>query len=353
MNFFYKIILRKILKSSFNAQARREFYDVLLTYAKAGMNLADYLQKMNHRYEDCKDIRKYMTAEWVRSIANGDSFAASLRDWIGKDEYMILSTVSNAKDGQAIALEKCIYILDSRQSMIEKVIPAIRTGAIYMALVTVLVWAFVTYLLPDIVSSMDEKVVSTNSFVAQTDVIREYFLWILSGIAGGVILVSVSQTWRPGVIRKNILDKLPPYSITKSYNSAMFLVMTSAMLAAGMTLKEVLEFFRHNSSLWMRYYVVRMIARHNAGSYSSGKVLDIEGFIEQDTMDLIDDYSEAGGFEKKIDEIGSASIKNAINRIEKIGYGFEFGFKMIFIMVLLWLVYGTSQIVVQSVGNVL
>jgi len=129
--------------------------------------------------------------------------------------------------------------------------------------------------------------------------------------------------------------------------------MTSAMLAAGMTLKEVLEFFRHNSSLWMRYYVVRMIARHNAGSYSSGKVLDIEGFIEQDTMDLIDDYSEAGGFEKKIDEIGSASIKNAINRIEKIGYGFEFGFKMIFIMVLLWLVYGTSQIVVQSVGNVL
>lgn len=61
MNFFYKIILRKILKSSFNAQARREFYDVLLTYAKAGMNLADYLQKMNHRYEDRKDIRKYMT----------------------------------------------------------------------------------------------------------------------------------------------------------------------------------------------------------------------------------------------------------------------------------------------------
>ena len=353
MNFFYKNFLRNFLKKDFDADARIELYDVLLTYAKSGMNLADYLVKTNLRYKQRKDIRMHMTSEWVRNVSNGDSFADSIRDWIGRDEYALLSTVSSAKDGQTVALEKCIFLLKSRKEMISKVIPAIRTGAIYMVLVVGLVWAYVNMLLPDILASMDAKTVSDSSFVEQTNFVKDYFSFILGGLVIGITLVFFSQNWRPGIIRRNVLDKLPPYSITKAYNSSMFLVMTSSMLASGMTLKDIFEFFRRNSSLWQRYYIVRMIERHNSGDYSSGKVLDIDGFIEQDTMDLIDDYSEAGGFENKIEDIGKESIKNAIKRIEMIGYWFEFVFKVIFIVSLLWLVSGTAKIIMASVGNVL
>jgi len=333
----------------FGRKDRIEFYELLLSYADAGKNLTDFLIKMDKRYKIRKDERNVMSKEWVKSINEGYSLADSLRRWIPSTEYMILQAVSTTKHGQTVALAKCIYLLRAEQEMSDNLTPIFRTIGLYLLVLIALVVGFIFYMFPQLVESIDPEVIANNVFVGQIAFIKDNFFLIFMAIGALVFVVIKSLKWRPGRFRKVVLDKIPPYSIIKLYRSSMLLVVVSTMLASGMTLTNVLTFLRSNSDPWLRYYLVRMIERHNSGNYNTGLVFDIDGLFSQQTMDRISDYSEIGGFEKQVDKIGEAALKDTVRKIERLKPKLNLFFQILFALCLIWLISGVAIVVMDGV----
>ncbi|MEA1987764.1 MAG: hypothetical protein U9N57_00985 [Pseudomonadota bacterium] len=345
-------IKRLWLKRKFGSKERLDFYQILLAnLVNSGIDPLKYMMKLKNRYQVRKDVRYYMVKEWTDLLKSGFDMADSLQNWISDEEYLILKTGGNKSGANRLALEKCVFFLQSMEIVDQAQTKIIKSIMFYMGLSLVAFLVFIFFMIPEVESRPSMSVDKNHPFLVEVRFIKENLILFAMLILFLIGLVKKSLNWRPGLIRSKYLDRLPPYNLFKQYKSSGFLVALSAFVSSDMTSNQSLQALSQHRSSWVRYYVEKMVEKQESGDFTTGQVLDTESFFDLEVMDRIEDYVEAGNFEAKIEEIGRELINFMVKRLEALSARIVFLSKMFFLLVVGWLATGMGNVVNQAVSS--
>jgi type II secretory pathway component PulF len=305
-----------LLKARFGVSKRINFYERLMSYVEEGYPIVDTLKKFKFRYDKNKDFRGKIIAIWIEKMNRGASFTKAIKGWVPETE---LSLISAGESGQGISIglkEAIRFTLASR-----KIKNTIISGSAYPLLLLVIVLGaisgFAKYMAPTFLTIIPlarwpddaRNLYSISSFVVND------WMYLLTALVAVTFVISYTMARWSSVVRRKVFDKIPPWSIYKSYNNSAFLINLSSTMKSGVSLNDSIKNMSSNAGPWFNFYLKKMLLNLRKGGKNYGEHLDV-GFLDQETAGDVIDYSELGKFEKAIYSIGEQNIEKSVVRIQ-------------------------------------
>lgn len=303
------------LKFRFGLGRRISFYKRLMSYAEEGYPVYDTLVKFKKRLDGRKDPVGQIIGIWLDSMKRGKQFSQAIEGWVPDAELNLISSGEKG-EGIHVGLKEAIRFTEAASKMKAVIVGgSIYPGAL-LAMALGFLAGFSKYLSPVFVAILPVSLWPADAQLLQgmsEFMVTYWYIGIGIAVAIGIV---VKQTigWWSGPFRK-FADKLPPWSIYKSYNTAAFLITLSSMMKSGTPLNDSLKAMSKISSIWLNTYLSKMIKNLKQGGKNFGVALDV-GLMDEETAGDVIDYSELGKFEKAIHSIGEQSIENNIKTIE-------------------------------------
>jgi type II secretory pathway component PulF len=265
-----EIALAKLL---FTGRERLDFYDILATYLDRSVRQPEALAEirgieLEGRAPFLYWSRPLATAIpcWLNRILDrGDSFGAVMAEWLPHDEAMIFAALAESGlTGQGL---RDLARLSARQtawkrSLRRALLPLFGASALFVAGF----WYLSTSLFPTLFASLPQGV-ELEGAAADLKVTSDFFgafgPYLLGGIT--VLPLAVSRllpVWT-GPARK-WADELPLFRLYKTWTGLGFLISLSALLKAGVSLREALEMLERRSPPYTAERLRAVIARDDA-----------------------------------------------------------------------------------------
>lgn len=319
MNISMDQLKRSYLKFRFKSflglSQRISMYEKIAAFLGENNSLYDSLIKIRNRYAQHKDFRAAILSEWIRSIEHGNKFSTALSDWVPTSEMMLIE--AGERGGtlglglkEAATISKAAF--DSKSAIVTEVAMPAFLVVLLIGLLMMFQWRIAPIfkeLLP--MEKWPESAKMLNSlsgFFFNNAVI---LVLILIGLV--VLVAKTMGTWvRPP---RHIFDKLPPWSIYRSYQASSFLIALSSLLKAGIPTFEALQLIEKNASPWMKVHLGRMMGTMSLGGGNVGRALDT-GLLDDETAGDVQDYSDLGSFTSTIYMLGSRSVAAGVKLIK-------------------------------------
>jgi type II secretory pathway component PulF len=249
--------------------------------------------------------------------ASGTSFAAAMRQWIPAEEYTLFDAAEESgriKEALGIAAR-----LDRmRRSMIKEVIGGMVNPLILFAVLYGLLWFLGGSVMGPVVKIAQHVQLSAigNAVVAMGKITRSWLFAVSPLIF--VFLIALALWSLPrwtGEVRK-FFDHIPPWSIYRNMQGAIWLSSYAALVGAGMAERDALARLIAGGVPWVVERLRKMRKNMLAG-LSSGRALDATGdrFPDQDTIDdmvILADYPD---FSEKLSDLSERAIEQSRTRI--------------------------------------
>ncbi len=286
-----------------------------MSYTEEGYPVFDTLTKFKKRLDAKKDPVGKIIGIWLDEMKRGKQFSQAINGWIPDSELNLISSGEKG-DGIHIGLKEAIRFTEAANKMKSVIVKgAIYPGVLFL-MAMIFLGAFSKYLSPTFVSILPIDMWPGDAQALQSlseGLVKFWYFGVAFVFIAGFIIKQTIGFWTGR--GRTIADKMPPWSIYKSYNTAAFLITLSSMMRSGTALNESLKGMSKISSPWMDTYLKKMMSNLKKGGKNFGIALDV-GLLEPETAGDVIDYSELGKFEKAIHSIGEQSIEDNINRIE-------------------------------------
>lgn len=302
-----------ILKARFTLSRRIRLYKKLMQYTKQGFPVYETLIKFKKRQG--KRFEGKIFDIWIQEMKKGHAFYQAIEGWVPVSELNLIAAGEQGK-GLHTGLEEAIRFTES----FSKIKSIIIGGSIYplalLAIAFFFIGSFATQLAPVFLSFLSVNYWPTDAkfLLAMSQFIAGYWYIVLAGLIGFCVFISKTIGFWSSSLREKVFDKLPPWSIYKSYNTAAFLITLSSMMRSGTPLNNSLKSMAKISNRWLRNYLEKMMLNLKKGTKNFGVALDV-GLMDEETAGDIIDYSELGSFEEAIHAIGAQNIEDIIKRI--------------------------------------
>lgn len=303
------------LKARFSLSLRIKLYKKLMQYTKQGFPVFETLIKLKKRQESSKNFQAKIFEIWINEMKKGKPFYQAIVGWVPETEINLIAAGEKG-EGLNVGLDEAIRFTES----FSKIKSIIIGGSIYPVALIVIAFFFIasfsTKLAPVFLSFLPLNFWPSDAqfLLALSNIVSTYWYLVLGAMGlGGFFISKTIGLWN-GIIREKVLDKLPPWSIYKSYNTAAFLITLSSMMRSGTPLNNSLQAMSKISNTWLKTYLDKMMKNLKSGGKNFGVALDV-GLMDKETAGDIIDYSELGSFEKAIHEIGTQNIEDIILRI--------------------------------------
>ena len=139
--------------------------------------------------------------------------------------------------------------------------------------------------------------------------------WEVSGI---VFFIAWLYWWSiprwTGQVRA-ILDRIPPWSIYRDQQSAIFLSVLGGLLSSGMELDAALARIEKNSSIWLGWHVHQIRKRLLAAGANPLKAFNT-GLFSTSILDLIEDAARNRSFDQTLSHLGADALPIIIKRVK-------------------------------------
>lgn len=306
---------RSIAKLRFGLKARISIYERIADFLDAQIDIVSTLKSLRDRYAKTKDYRARILGEWINNMERGGVFSESIKDWVPPAEHMLISAGERGVGLKNGLTEAKVLSTASSQTK-----AAIAGGLIFplalFGMIIGLMFMFQTQQVPAFTAMLPlERWPSGAKLLYNVSYFFYKFLFLLLLTLGGiatVISLSMGRWTRPP---REFFDKLPPWSIYKSYQSSSFLIGLASLMQAGIPTYDALRMMHKNASPWMKMHLERMMSSLKIGGSNPGKALDT-GLLEAEIAGDVQDYSRLGSFQDAIYRMGQRSLREGVKSIE-------------------------------------
>lgn len=294
---------------------RTSMYEKIAAFLAEKNNLTDSLVKIRNRYAHRKDFRAAILSEWIRSIEHGNKFSVAIASWVPTSEMMLIE--AGERGGTlALGLREASSMSKAAFQTKSAIVAGVAMPGFLLVLLTVLLMVFQWRIAP-----IFKELLAADKWPASAkmlDILSGFFYnnaIILVLVLAAVTFV-ISKTMGSWVrAPRHIFDKLPPWSLYRSYQASSFLIALSSLLRAGIPAFDALQLIEKNASPWMKIHLGKMMSTMSLGGGNMGRALDT-GLLDDETAGDVQDYSELGSFTDTIYLLGARSVEDGVKLIK-------------------------------------
>ena len=314
--FDYKRILFFLGKK----KIKHSIYDKLAVQLEYGINLKESITSLAKRAARNKNAALELVLDDIKScIANGQTFAGSMRKWIPESDHAII--VSAERAGKIPAALKLIIKMDNMKSELlsEFISGLIGPGILFLS-VYGLLYYMGRYALGSILKLITGKItgsavilISLSNF---TDSPWIFLLPLFLFAITGAVFYSFPRLTGP--IRKE-LDKLFPYSLFRRYSGAVWLIGFSGLIGSGITevnaLKEMAKYSNDYLKERLKSFAIGM---QNGMNIGEAMQISNYNYPDADVVDDISVFSNFPNFSEKLNMIAQQNINSTRRSIKTV-----------------------------------
>ena len=306
---------RSIAKFRFGLKARISLYERIADFLDAQIDIVSTLKALRDRYIKSKDYRAQILTEWITNMERGAVFSDSLREWVPPAEHMLISAGERGiglKNGLTEAKVLSTASSDTKAAIAGGIIFPIALFGMIIGLM----FMFQTQQVPAFTSMLPiERWPPSAKMLYNISYFFYKYLFVLLAAIGALaffISATMGRWTRPP---RALFDRLPPWSIYKSYQSSSFLIGLASLMQAGIANYDALRMLHRNASPWMKMHLERMMSAMKVGGSNPGKALDT-GLLDDEIAGDVQDYSRLGTFQDAIYRMGQRSLREGVKSIE-------------------------------------
>ena len=309
------------LGMGFRIGRRIGLYERISAFLDADIDIVRALTAIRDRYDSKKsvfgrDTRAKILSAWIDSMSDGASFSDAIAPYVPTSEHMLIN--AGEEGGNLIAgLKEATVLSTAAQRNKSTIIGGLAFPIMLLAMIGGLLIMFQVKMVPifENLLPLERWTASGRSLYALSYFFYHY-LWILLACFGGLafLISSTMGSWtRPP---RQFFDRLPPWSIYRTYQGSSFLIGLSSLMRAGVATFDALMKMHGSASPWTKVHLEKMMSAMKSGSLNPGKALDT-GLLTDEEAGDVEDYSTLGNFEDAILKIGSRSLEKSIKDIQQ------------------------------------
>lgn len=305
-------------KLTFTLKARVSLYERIEAFLVGGVDMVTTLRTIRDRYNGRRSTRnkaKILTA-WIRAMERGGTFSDAIQPWVPSAEHMLISSGERG-EGIISGLQEARVLSTATAKSKAAIYGGTIFPAVLFAMIIGMLIMFQVQMVPIFegllpVERWPDSAQTLNSLSA---FMKNNLYLVLGGVAAlGVLIGYTMPRWR-GELRLKVFDKIPPWSIYRSYQASSFLISLSSLMRAGVANYDALRLMHRTASPWMQLHLEKMMTSMRHGGENQGKALNT-GMIEADVAGDIEDYSRLGSFQEAIYRIGQKSLEEGVRSIQ-------------------------------------
>ena len=344
----WQVQLAKLL---FSGRERLDFYDIFATYLDRSVRQPEALAEI--RGIEIEGRAPFLT--WTRPLATaipwwlfqildrGENFGVVMAEWLPHDEAMIFAAMAEAGlSGQGL---RDLAKLSARQTAWKKslrraLLPLFGASAMFVAGF----WYLSTSLFPTLFTAIPQGVElegAAANLKAASDFFAVFGPYLLGVIT--VLPLGISRllpVWT-GAARK-FADELPLFSLYKSWTGLGFLLSLSALLKAGVSLREALEMLERRSPPYTAERLRAVIIRDDA---YLGEALAQSGYAWPDprTIKLIRHVIVSDRPGDALAQLAETSTERLDASLKSLATAITYGVQIAVFAVIFWFLAATNQ----------
>jgi type II secretory pathway component PulF len=351
----WRVAIAKLL---FSGRARLDFYDIFATYLDRSVRQPQALAEIHGleiegRAPFLHPLLPLATAIpcWLHDILDrGENFGAVMAGWLPHDEAMIFSALAEAGltgDGLRDLSRLSARQVAWKSSLRRALLPLFGAATMFVAGF----WYLSTSLFPSLFAALPQDVVldgAAADLKATSDFFSAFGPYLLTGIlvvpAG---LARLLPVWT-GTARK-LADELPLFGLYKAWTGLGFLLSLSALLKAGVSLRDALEMLEHRSPPYVAERLRAVILRDDA---YLGEALAESGYGWPDprTIKLIRHFIVSDRPGDALAALAETSTQRLDSSLKSLATAISYGVQISVFGVIFWFLEATNQMsdLVQS-----
>lgn len=303
------------LKARFGLKARISLYERIVAFLQADIDIVNTLLALRNRYRERKDYRSKVIDSWVAELEHGGSFSDAIKPWVPPAEHMLISA-GDRGEGLVTGLQQATVMSNAAARSKGAIIGGLIFPTVLFGMILLLMVMFQSKMVPIFSQLMPVPQWPTSArWLYNISYFVANYLWlvVLSIVGISVLITMTLGSWtRPP---REVFDKLPPWSIYRTYQASSFLIGLSSLMKAGVPSFEAIVMMHTNASAWMRMHLERMMSAMKLGGTTDGKALDT-GLLDRETAGDVEDYSRLGSFQDALELMGSRSLEAGVKSIE-------------------------------------
>jgi type II secretory pathway component PulF len=347
-----------LAKALFNGRERLDFYDIFATYLDRSVRQPEALAEIRAIEVGGRSPLFY----WVRPLAaaipywlfqileRGENFGVVMAKWLPHDEAMIFSAMAEAGlsgDGLRDLAKLSERQTSWKKSLRRAFFPLFGASAMFIAGF----WYLSNSLFPTLFAALPRGV-ELDGAAANLKATSDFFAAFGPFLLGGVTLLPLGiarllPVWT-GPSRK-VMDALPLFSLYKNWTGLGFLLSLSALLKAGVSLREALEMLEQRSPPYTAERLQSVIARDDT---YLGEALAQSGYDWPDsrTIKLIRHFIVSDRPGDGLAQLAEASTQRLDESLKGLSTTITYGVQVAVFAVIFWFLQATNQMsdLVQS-----
>jgi type II secretory pathway component PulF len=342
----------------FSGRERLDFYDIFATYLDRAVRQPEALAEIRAieiegRASLLHLSRPLATAvpSWLHRILDrGDRFGTVMADWLPHDEAMIFAALSDSgltgqglRDLAALSAQQTAW----KRSLRRALSPLFGAATLFVAGF----WYLSTSLFPTLFAALPHGVALEGAAADLKDA-SDFFATFGPYLLGTITLVPLGiarllPAWT-GQIRK-LADQLPLIGVYKSWTGLGFLLSLSALLKAGVSLREALEMLERRSPPYVAERLRAVLVRDDA---YLGEALAGTGFDWPDprTIKLIRHFILSDRPGDALAQLAGTSTQRLDASLKQLSTAISYAVQIAVFAVIFWFLEATNQMsdLVQS-----
>jgi type II secretory pathway component PulF len=310
------IIERIKLKLLFSTGVRLSLYDKISSFLKEGIPLNDILESLKEQYEDKTpgDIKITVIKIWMSRLAVGMTFSEAIKDMVPPGESVLIKAGEKSGD-ITTAFENAIMTTKASQKMVGTLKSGLAYPFVLILMLAGLIYMFSTTAVPELASVLEpSKWPDASKLLYSMSMFVKDYWWtvILAAMVFFYVVIS-SLSVLTGESRK-FLNKIPPWSLYKTFQGSVFLISVSSMMKSGISIYEAIAQVKSLSPKYVKKEIDVIMKKLDSG-IPVGESLN-SGFLDKEIGMDIEIYGKLSNMQKVMGAIGEQSVIQGIAQIE-------------------------------------
>ncbi|MGP2416731.1 type II secretion system F family protein [Pantoea ananatis] len=310
---------RWIGQKTFNTSDRTTLYEDLAFLLENNQKVGDAIAGMQRSRRRKNDPQLLCLNDIKTALDRGKGIDAGLEGWAPRQETMILRSGRVAKDLKG-ALHRAIFVVKGLGEMKWAAISNLSYPLLLLGSNFYMMKMVNDRFLPQL-----ERMVPVENWTGSLwwlGTITHFFVdnryWLVLGATGLFFWIIWSLPRLTGHVRRQVLDRLFPWSLYREMQGVSFLLNLSALLRAQVRTDQALDMLSQNASPWL---YERLIAtkRQVARGKHLGLALADNGYVfpSRDAIDRLSILTATTGGEDNIENFARMWLTKTINKIKR------------------------------------
>jgi type II secretory pathway component PulF len=255
----------------------------------------------------------YILDDWLKTMAKGKTFYQALAPWVPDWEMLLLRAGGSAQISHML---KYVAQLSTNIIRLKKGLSsALRYPVLAFLMLCALMGVFTYYVIPNLETFMAPEKwppITKNLYILTSFISNHLFFMFFMAVAIVVGTIWSMTNLRSGFVR-SLLNRIPPWSIYKQFQSSIFLLSLSSLLRSGISFGHAIETIRSGSPRYISSVLIMMQAKLQAGK-RAGEALQSELF-DPETLVNLEVYADTDKLEEGIFVLAEDQLEKQIERL--------------------------------------